>query len=103
MTAAAKLHSITALSWERRPVRELLRLAWPITVSRLSYSVMTLVDTVVVGRLGTTAIAGVGLGGTTAFALLCFWFGLLRGTKTLVSQAVGAGRHDLIEAHRKAA
>src|SRR5689334_22545554 len=91
------------LNWERRPLRELIRLAGPIAISMLSYSLMTLVDTIVVGRLGPAALAGVGLGGTTAFALLCFWFGLLRGTKTLVSQAVGAGRRDLVAAHRAAA
>ena len=78
------------------PLRELLRLAWPIAVSMLSYSIMTLVDTLLVGRLGPAALAGVGLGGTAAFALLCFSFGLIRGTKTLVSQAVGAGRRDLV-------
>ena len=79
------------LSWEQRPLRALLRLAGPIAISMLSYSVMTLVDTLVVGRLGAASLAGVGLGGMVAFALLCFWFGLLRGTKTLVAQAVGAG------------
>jgi MATE family multidrug resistance protein len=91
------------LLWERRPLRELLRLAGPIAVSMLSYSIMTLVDTVVVGRLGAASLAGVGLGGTTAFALMCFWFGLIRGTKTLVSQAIGAGRRDLVSAYRAAA
>jgi MATE family multidrug resistance protein len=91
------------LDWERRPLAELLRLAWPITVSWLSYSVMTLVDTLLVGHLGPAALAGVGLGGTASFALICFSFGLLRGIKTLVSQAVGAGRNDLVEAYRAAA
>jgi MATE family multidrug resistance protein len=92
-----------SLSWERRPLAELLRLSWPVAVSMLSYSLMTLVDTLLVGHLGAASLAGVGLGGTTAFALLCFWFGLLRGTKTLVAQAVGAGRRDLVAAHRRAA
>ena len=72
-------------------------------MSMLSYSIMTLVDTVVVGRIGPAALAGVGLGGTVAFALVCFWFGLLRGTKTLVSQAIGAGRGELVGAYRAAA
>ncbi len=93
----------TTLDWQDRPLRALVRLAGPIAVSMLSYSIMTLVDTVVVGRLGVASLAGVGLGGTTAFALLCFWFGLLRGTKTLVSQAIGAGRRDLVNAYRAAA
>ncbi|MGZ3441741.1 MAG: MATE family efflux transporter [Polyangia bacterium] len=82
---------------------ELLRLAWPITVSTLSFSVMKLVDTLLVGHLGTSSLAGVGMGGTAAFAVICFAFGLIRGVKTLVSQAVGAGRGDLVQAYRSAA
>lgn len=79
------------LSWTDRPVRELVRLAWPIAVSMVSYSVMTLVDTLFVGRLGAPSLAGVGLGGVAAFTLLCFGFGLLRAVKVLTSQAVGRG------------
>ena len=75
----------------RRLIPELTRLAWPITVSMLSYSVMTMVDTVFVGRLGAGALAGVGLGAVISFTLLCFGMGLLRALKVLVAQAVGAG------------
>ena len=39
------MESQRQLEWESRKLGELLRLAWPITVSTLSYSVMTLVDT----------------------------------------------------------
>jgi MATE family multidrug resistance protein len=92
-----------ALQWESRPARKLLELSWPITLSTLSYSLMTLVDTLLVGGLGAPALAGVGLGGTAAFALLCFSFGLLRGVKTLVSQAVGAGKKEEIVAYLGAA
>ena len=80
------------LSWQQRPVQELGRLAWPIGVSMVSYSVMTFVDTLFVSRLGSAALAGVGLGGVVAFTLSCFGFGLLRAIKVLVSQCVGAGR-----------
>ncbi len=91
------------LHWQARAFGELMRLAWPITVSTLSFSIMTLVDTLLVGHLGPAALAGVGMGGAAAFAVACFSFGLLRGNKTLVSQAVGAGRSDLVEAYRAAA
>ncbi|MBX3273328.1 MAG: MATE family efflux transporter [Sandaracinaceae bacterium] len=83
--------------WRHRPFPELVRLAWPIAVSMLSYSIMTLVDTLFVGRLGAFALAGVGLGGVAAFTVLCFGFGLLRGVKVLVSQAVGAGRPEMAQ------
>lgn len=84
------------LSWSERPGRELLKLAWPITVSTLSYATMTLASTAFVARVGADELAGVGLGAVVGFAFLCFGIGLLRGAKTLVSQAVGAGRRDRI-------
>ena len=91
------------LNWQAHPFRELMRLSWPIAVSTLSYSIMTLVDTLLVGHIGPAALAGVGLAGTAAFAVMCFSIGLLRGCKTLVSQAVGARRPDLVDAYRAAA
>ena len=82
------------LLWLKRPWAELLRLAWPIAVSTLSYSAMTVVDTLFVSGIGTSALAGVGMAGIAAFTLICFSVGMLRGVKVLVSQAVGAQRHD---------
>src|SRR4051812_6588099 len=88
--------SASSLTWIERPGRELLRLAWPITVSMVSFSTMTLTSTAFVAHLGAAELAGVGLAGVIGFALVCFGIGLLRGAKTLVSQAVGAGRRDRI-------
>jgi MATE family multidrug resistance protein len=87
---------VSSLSWIEHPGRELLRLAWPITVSMLSFSMMTLTSTAFVAHVGADELAGVGLAGVVGFALVCFGIGLLRGAKTLVSQAVGAGRRDRI-------
>lgn len=83
-------------TWSDRPGRELLRLAWPITVSMVSFSTMTLASTAFVAHVGSDELAGVGLAGVVGFALVCFGIGLLRGAKTLVSQAVGAQRRDRI-------
>ena len=80
------------LAWKRRPIPELVRLAWPIAASMLSYSLMTVTSTLFVGRLGASALAGVSLGGLAAFALIIFGFGGLRAVKVVVSQATGAGR-----------
>jgi multidrug resistance protein, MATE family len=97
------LGSEPSLSWEKRPLAELVRLSWPITLSSLSYSVMTLVDTLLIGKLGPASLAGVGLAGVAAFTILCFSFGLLRGVKTLVAQAIGAEQRDQIGAYLGAA
>ena len=82
----------TTLSWAERPMPELMRLAWPIVVSMVSYSAMTLVDTLFVSTMGPSALAGVGLGGLVMWGVICFPYGLLQGAKVLVSQAAGAGR-----------
>jgi MATE family multidrug resistance protein len=60
----------------------------------LSYSTMTLADTFFVASEGASALAGVGLGGTAAFVIFGFSFGLLRGVKILGAQARGAGAFD---------
>jgi MATE family multidrug resistance protein len=90
---------LQSLGWNERPLFELLRLVWPITVSLLSFSLMTAVDTLFVGRLGAAALAGVGLGGAISFTALCFGIGLLRSTKIAVARAVGAGQTRAIEAY----
>ena len=77
--------------WEASPVRELVRLAWPICVSMLSYSTMTLADTAFVASLGRSALSGVGLAGVMSFAVTVFGIGMLRAVKIVASQAVGAG------------
>lgn len=79
------------LDWIGREYRALIRLAWPIAVSLLSFAAMSTVDTLFVGHLGAYALAGVGLSGVAAFMLLTFGMGLLRGVKVLTSQARGAG------------
>jgi MATE family multidrug resistance protein len=74
----------------------LLKLTWPIAISMLSYSLMTTVDTLFMGRKGAESIAAVGLGGLASFALLTFAMGLLRAGKVLVAHSIGAGDHSEI-------
>jgi len=96
MSVLRPVLSTPSLSWSDRPGRALLRLAWPITVSMVSFSTMTLVSTAFVAQIGSDELAGVGLAGVIGFTLVCFGIGLLRGAKTLVSQAVGAGKQERI-------
>ena len=74
--------NVEILEWENGRLRHLLVLAWPIAVSMVSYSVMSLVDTAFVSRLGTSAIAGVGLAITLSFAML---FSATRGLSSHAS------------------
>ncbi len=80
------------IRWAQRPFAELVRLAWPIAVSMLSFSAMSIVDTAFVGQISPDAIAGVGLASLLVFTLACFTMGLARAIKTLTAQCVGANR-----------
>lgn len=84
--------SALPLRWEHAPVRALLALTAPITLSLLSFACMGLVDTFLIGRLGAAQLAGVGLGIVVTNFLMGFGFGLLRGVKVLLAQARGAAR-----------
>lgn len=87
------------LRWKHKPGPELVRLAWPIVVSLVSYSVMTLVDTLFVARLGAASLAAVGLGGMAMFSVLIFGMGVFSGAKIRISEAVGAGQRRGLEAY----
>ncbi len=69
-------------------------LAAPIALMQLGMHFYGVVDTLFMGRLGPTELAGVGLGGSTFFTLLLFGMGLLLGVDSLSSRAYGAGRED---------
>jgi MATE family multidrug resistance protein len=71
-------------------LKALTRLALPIVISQVAQSAMGIVDTVMVGPLGASAVGAVGLGAIVftgiAFPLSC----LLLGLDAEVSQAFGA-------------
>ena len=74
---------------------EVLRLAWPILVSMLSFSLKGFMDTVMVGRLGTGALGAVGIASVATWAAITFPWGTLRGQRPLVSQYLGAGQPQM--------
>jgi putative MATE family efflux protein len=58
----------------------------------LSQNVLNLVDTAMVGALGSTALAAVGLGGALAFAAVALLFGLGAGVQAMIARRVGEDR-----------
>ena len=68
-----------------------MHIAWPIGVSMMSLTFKGVIDMLMVGRLGTEALAAVGLAGLLAWNLIAFPMGMLRGQRPLVSQYLGAG------------
>jgi MATE family multidrug resistance protein len=80
----------------RTEVGETLRLAGPVVASQLGQISMGFIDTVMVGRLGSEALAGVALGNTVFFTLLVVCMGVVIAVGPMVSQAYGAGEVEPI-------
>jgi MATE family multidrug resistance protein len=76
----------------------MLALAGPVVVAEIGWVTMGIVDTIIVGPIGPTAIGAVGIGSILFLALAIFGMGMLLGLDTLVAHAFGAGRLD--ECHR---
>jgi MATE family multidrug resistance protein len=66
-------------------------LAFPVVLTQLSTSLMGVVDSAMVGRIGPTELAAVGFGGIWLWTLFALLFGTASGVQTFVSQADGAG------------
>ncbi|CAA9257916.1 MAG: hypothetical protein AVDCRST_MAG08-2482 [uncultured Acetobacteraceae bacterium] len=69
-----------------------LALAWPIALTNLSQIALLLTDTLLVGRLGTEALAAVTVGVNLYWAVLAPTFGMAQAAAPLLAQARGAGR-----------
>ncbi len=84
-------------NWEHE-LRAMVVLAVPVVLSELGWMAQGVVDTIMVGRLGPTAIGAVALGNAVCYTPSLFGMGLMLGLDTLVAQAYGRKDHD--ECHR---
>lgn len=95
MEAAESVAVTPSIIEETHLTRSVVRLAWPVIVQQVSFSMVQLVDTALVGHLGEDALAGVRLGGQI------FWFaqtGMVAvavGSTAIIARNVGAGRPEL--------
>ena len=89
--------SVQSFRAEARPT---LQLAIPLVLAELGWMSMSIVDTMMVGRLpdSATAMGAVSLGSAVFMVLALFGEGLLLGLDTLVAQAFGAGKRE--DCHR---
>ena len=78
------------MSWVRTEIRLTLALAIPLVLVQLSQMAMSFIDVVMVGRLGTEALAAAVLGSTVFFTLALVCVGVILSVTPTVSQAVGA-------------
>ena len=70
--------------------KKLWELAWPAILANISHTLVNLVDMMMVGQLGTLAIASVGLGAQFAWFMMPLMFAVSTGVLALVARFVGA-------------
>ena len=71
--------------------REILRLAWPVVLQQAYRSVLFYVDMLMVGRLGATAMAAIGVAGPMIWTLSTVLGALAVGTTAVIARNTGAG------------
>jgi len=82
----------------RRELRQLCKLAVPLTAAQAGNQLMGVIDVAVVGRLGAREVAATGLAHAIYFSVTIIGMGIVYGVDPIISQAVGAG--DPIRARR---
>lgn len=70
--------------------RTILELAWPAIIGNLLQTFVSIVDLVMVGRLGAAAVASVGLGGQMLWFSNALMVSVSVGTTALVARFIGA-------------
>ncbi|MBL8294674.1 MAG: MATE family efflux transporter [Bryobacterales bacterium] len=93
------------VSWGgvRREIRPLITLALPLVLGEFGWMMMSVVDSMMVGRVSKEAMGAVSLGGVLFYAVAVLGMGMMLGLDALVSQAFGAGdrtdcHHSLVNA-----
>src|SRR5690606_10798704 len=72
--------------------RAVLGLAWPSILENLMQAALGFITTLMVARLGSAAVAGVGTASQVQVIVITAFFAVSMGTTVLVAHAFGAGR-----------
>jgi MATE family multidrug resistance protein len=76
----------------RGGIREVGLLAWPVVLQMSAETLLQVINSAMVGRLGATELGAVGFGGIWVWSLLCAFFGCATGVQVFTARADGEGR-----------
>ncbi|MEE8204783.1 MAG: MATE family efflux transporter [Dehalococcoidales bacterium] len=71
--------------------KNLLSLSWPMAVTNLLMMLGPTIDMIWVGKLGSAAIAGVGVAGMAVQLVVVSMMGMMMGVRALIARFIGAG------------
>ena len=89
---AFKLRTLPAQR-DEKILLEVKKLAIPVILSNISRSLMNVVDVMMVGRLGSYALAATGMGSMIVWTVISFSIGLRTATQTVSSRRLGQKRY----------
>ena len=81
-----------SLSADETSLKHMLKLAAPMIVTHISFTIMQFVDRFMVSRLGTEALAAILPAGFMSFVPASFAVGVMISVNTFVSQSLGRGK-----------
>ena len=90
---AFKLRTLPAQR-DEKILLEVKKLAIPVILSNISRSLMNVVDVMMVGRLGSYALAATGMGSMIVWTVISFSIGLRTATQTVSSRRLGQKKYD---------
>lgn len=80
----------------RRPVRELWRITYPLIVTNFAQVLITIVDTALLARFSTSALAAVALAAPVYLVAIMVVRGWATAVQIIVSRRFGAGEHAAV-------
>ncbi len=84
--------AVAGRDWTKGNVfHNLLRLSWPMVISNTLMTIGPTIDMIWVGKLGTAAMAGVGIAGVAVQIVFMMIFSLMVGMRAMVARFIGAG------------
>ncbi|MGO4707027.1 MATE family efflux transporter [Microvirga sp. 2MCAF38] len=80
--------------------RATLALSWPLVLTNVAQNALMTTDVILMGRLGSDALAAGALGTNLYFAFLIFGIGLMSATSPLIAEELGRKRHSVRDVRR---
>ncbi len=93
-TAGARVPAFHRDWTQGKLIDNLWALSWPIIISSFLNTLGPTVDMIWVGKLGSSAVAGVGLAGLSVQMVNSLLMGLFAGLRAMVARFIGAGDYE---------
>lgn len=74
----------------------IFKLSWPIFISLIAQSLIGVVDTAFIARVGEVELGGTAMGSLVYFSIYTIGWGLASGTQIMISHRYGSGKHSEI-------